>query len=293
MSNFWQRAITGTLFVIVLVGTVLWNKYSFIGLLFVIAVLGIWEYATLFKGRKNKPNFLGTVIAGVGIAFIWSLVPLDIRNPLLNSYLLGIFIACLSIPIVFEVVLNKKSSIINIGLSYAGILYINFGLWAFESLAFSKFYMDCLEAFPYHSAPVLGFLILLWSSDTFAYLTGRAFGKTPLAPKISPKKTWEGSIGGAICTIGISFILYKTMGQGQSSFNSLGFFTLFQWVGLAVIIMIFGTFGDLIESKFKRVLGVKDSGNILPGHGGILDRFDSLLFAAPFAYLFLELTMNY
>jgi len=284
MSNFWQRTITGTLFVIVLVGCVLWNKYSFIGLLFVICVLGLWEYATLFKGRAHKPNRLGTVVSGSVIALVWSLANLGIENRLLSSYIGGFLLGSLFFPVLIEVIWNKKPSLKNIGLSYAGIFYINIGLFCLSTIGFSHC-LDgqVLDARCYFRTPVLGFFILLWSSDTFAYLTGRAFGKTPLAPNISPKKTWEGSIGGAICTVGISFALFKLF----------GYYNIYQWVGLSIIIVVFGTFGDLIESKFKRVLGVKDSGTILPGHGGILDRFDSLLFAVPFAWAFLMLMSNY
>jgi phosphatidate cytidylyltransferase len=280
MSNFWQRAITGTLFVIVLVGAVLWNKYSFIGLLFVIAVLGIWEYATLFKGRKHKPNFLGTVVAGTGVALFWSLLCIGLDEGLFGSYLSGFCLGCLLFPALSEIVLNKKPSLTNVGLSYSGIIYINLGLFCFVMVQ-NTYARGCYSSSnTYNGILALGFLILLWSSDTFAYLTGRAFGKTPLSPKISPKKTWEGSIGGAICTMALSFLLYKY----------IGCLNLFQWIGLALIIVVFGTFGDLIESRLKRRLGIKDSGKILPGHGGILDRFDSLLFSTPFAAIFLVLT---
>jgi phosphatidate cytidylyltransferase len=126
---------------------------------------------------------------------------------------------------------------------------------------------------------VLGFFFLIWANDTFAYLVGRSLGKTKLFERVSPKKTWEGTIGGAACTQGIAWLI------------SLYFTELLpvHWHLLAVIVSVFGTLGDLVESMFKRSLGVKDSGNILPGHGGILDRFDGVLLSAPFAVSYLML----
>jgi phosphatidate cytidylyltransferase len=126
---------------------------------------------------------------------------------------------------------------------------------------------------------ILGFFILIWSNDTFAYLVGRSVGKTKLFQRISPGKTWEGTVGGVICTQGIAYAL------------SIYFTELepIHWHVVAVIVSVFGTLGDLVESMFKRSLGVKDSGNILPGHGGILDRFDAVLVAAPFVVAYLSL----
>ncbi len=273
MSNFWQRAITGALFVVVLLGAVLWNEYSFIGLCFIICVLGLREFAILFKEREYKPDILGTVLGGTGIALIWVIQLLHMFSYFLESYKAWLIIGFLLVPAIFELLNTGKRSIKNLGLSYAGLIYINLGVFCFASIS-----MDGGSGI-YNASIIIGFLVILWSSDTFAYLTGRAFGKTPLAPKISPKKTWEGSIGGAICTLGVSYILFLTIGQ----------LYLIQWFCFALIIIVFGTLGDLIESRFKRFLGVKDSGNILPGHGGILDRFDSLLFATPFVLIFLRL----
>jgi phosphatidate cytidylyltransferase len=281
MSNFWQRLITGFFFIVILLGAVLWNQYSFVGLFFLICVFGLREYALLFKGREHKPDFWGTVLGGGGIALIWALLSFDSGKTYFSNHAWLLIIGCLLLPVFIDYIRNEKLSLNNIGLSLIGIIYINIGFLSFVLLRIAKIHQDCLNVYPNRTiVPVIGFLILQWSSDTFAYLTGRAFGKTPLAPKISPKKTWEGSIGGGVCTIGVSIVLFYTM----------GYLELHQWIGMAIVIHIFGTFGDLIESKLKRTLGVKDSGNILPGHGGILDRFDSLLFAAPFVLIFLVIS---
>jgi phosphatidate cytidylyltransferase len=277
MNNFWQRTITGAFFVAVLTGAVLWSKYSFMGLLFIICLLSLREYARLFKNRAHKPNFYVTIIGGTGIFIRWSFFALQIGS----NYLSILSISCLLLPFIAELFKPaEKRSLLNAALALAGILYIDIGLTSFGLIPFYKFNQYGLGIQPYHSTITLGYLILLWSSDTFAYLTGRAFGKTPLAPSISPKKTWEGSFGGLFFTVLLSIVLYRYF----------DYLTLLQWIGLSVIICVFGIMGDLIESKCKRMMGVKDSGNILPGHGGVLDRFDSLLFSAPFAFGFLILT---
>lgn len=129
---------------------------------------------------------------------------------------------------------------------------------------------------------VLGIFVLIWTNDTFAYIVGKSIGKHKLWEKISPKKTIEGFIGGVVFTIIMAFVLSK--------FDSFGLvFNSFNWIVIAIIASFFGTIGDLVESKFKRIAGVKDSGTIMPGHGGIYDRLDSVIFVAPFVFLFLNI----
>lgn len=134
----------------------------------------------------------------------------------------------------------------------------------------------------YNPHILVGIFVLIWSNDSFAYLIGKSFGKRKLFERISPNKTIEGFIGGAVCTLILSYIIYLISGQ----------FELKIWIGLALLTSIFGTFGDLIQSKLKRQAGVKDSGRLMPGHGGLLDRLDSIIFASPFIYSFLILVNN-
>ena len=124
-------------------------------------------------------------------------------------------------------------------------------------------------------------LLLVWSSDTGAYLVGSLIGKTPLAPKISPKKTWEGTVGGWVFSMLVSIALFYIFKED--------FLELWQFMALALICGVFGTLGDLVESKFKRSYDIKDSGNLLPGHGGMLDRFDAFFLVVPYVYIFLSL----
>ena len=129
----------------------------------------------------------------------------------------------------------------------------------------------------------LSIFIFLWTNDTGAYCSGSLFGKHKLFPRISPAKSWEGSIGGGILVV----IVAALIGYSTTNESGVNMLTIPQWIGLGIVVAVFGTWGDLVESLFKRTLGVKDSGNILPGHGGMLDRFDSSLMAIPAAVVYL------
>lgn len=170
-----------------------------------------------------------------------------------------------------ELYRKKKQPFQNIAFTLTGILYtvLPFGLLS-EIAAFRN---------EYNSSLLLGYFILIWTSDTFAYLVGRKVGKHRLFERISPKKSWEGSVGGAIAAIIMAWVLHRF----DPSID------LWIWIIVAFIIVVTGTLGDLTESLLKRTLGVKDSGNILPGHGGLLDRFDAILLSAPFVWAFLSL----
>ena len=175
---------------------------------------------------------------------------------------------------VFLIKLYKKSDVhpfINIALFYLGILYVAVP-FAFTNLL--VFYNG-----EYSYEIILGLLFLTWANDVGAYFTGIIFGRTKLFERISPKKSWEGSIGGAILSISTSFLI-------ASYFQGLN---TIEWVSVSIIVVIAGTYGDLVESHFKRSIQIKDSGNTIPGHGGFLDRFDSLLIAVPFVVVFLKL----
>lgn len=170
-----------------------------------------------------------------------------------------------------ELYRKKKQPFHNIAFTLTGILYtvLPFGLLS-EIAAFQN---------TYNPGILLGYFILIWTSDTFAYLVGRKIGKNKLFERISPKKSWEGSIGGALAAL----IMAWGLSQIYTDIE------LWIWLSIAIIIVITGTLGDLTESLLKRNLGVKDSGNILPGHGGLLDRFDAILLSAPFVWAFLGL----
>jgi phosphatidate cytidylyltransferase len=175
---------------------------------------------------------------------------------------------------IFELFRNKQNPLQNIATTLLGLFYIALPL---SLLVFIP--NISLENGVFKKGLLLGFFILIWTNDTFAYLIGVKFGKNKLFERVSPKKSWEGSFGGFLFSIIVAYIL------------SLFFIDLntMEWIGMAIIIVVFGSIGDLIESLFKRSLNIKDSGNILPGHGGILDRLDAVLIAAPFVFFYLLL----
>ncbi|HEY1037850.1 MAG TPA: phosphatidate cytidylyltransferase [Bacteroidia bacterium] len=292
-KKFLIRTGSAAVFVVVLLGCILWNYYSFSALFFIVSLWGLQEFYKLMSITGAKPNkFFGYSIAvllymhaSLGNMFL-DIFAENIFGMiwLLKFKDLGFFLALalLFITFIAELFRNQPNPFQNISVTIAGILY--------TSLPF--YFLNKITLFPFHSfggydagadsynyAIILGMLLLIWSNDTFAYLVGSFIGKNKMFERISPGKTWEGTIGGGILTIAASFLIYKFLGK----------LDLMDWIIVSVIVVIFGTLGDLVESMLKRSVGVKDSGKIMPGHGGILDRFDSLIMVAPFVFLYLIL----
>ena len=268
MSNFLQRTITGVLFVVILLGAVLWSKYAIAALLWLIAVIGLNEFYSITKSTKTQiPRTLALVIGAIIYGLITAIRLFD-----LPSYLLTLCIPGVSIFLIIELFRKQKRPITNISYSIFGILYI--------ILPFALLNYIPLQANgePKGTLLLVGFFASLWANDTGAYLTGRSFGKNKLFERISPKKTWEGFVGGLFFCVLAGYII--------SGFDT--YLTPLQWVGFSVIIGIFATLGDLVESVLKRNYKVKDSGTILPGHGGVLDRFDGIFLACPMIIMYLE-----
>jgi|ERR1051325_3178041 phosphatidate cytidylyltransferase len=274
MNNFWTRALTGAVFVVVMVGGIWWSYWSIAALFFAITAFGLWEFLSLVKLKGIYPQkILGTLL-GISVMLFFTSI-----NRLRDDYIQISTIAALCIftaIILFELFRPSENPLANIALPVFGVFYI--------VLPFGLLLLPCISGgifsdMVFNSKIVLGYFFLLWSNDTFAYLVGRTIGKTKLFERVSPKKTWEGTIGGVICTQGIAFLL-------SIYFTQL---TLRDWIIVGAIVSIFGTLGDLVESMFKRSLSVKDSGTILPGHGGILDRFDGVFLSAPFAVAYIEM----
>ena len=265
MNNFFTRALTGALFVIVLLGSITLSKYTFSILFLIIAILGIGEFYKV--SEKNDTLKLHKTIGTLTAILIFS-------GCALASWLGDFRIVIINIPILFSIFIVELYSkslnpFSNIAYTMLGILYVAIPL---SLLNFIVFYNSF-----YHPNILIGFLLILWASDTGAYLVGSLIGKTKLFERISPKKTWEGSLGGALCSLLVAYFI-------SNYFTDL---RLIDWIIIAMILIIIGTLGDLVQSLYKRSYNIKDSGNILPGHGGILDRFDSLLLSTPFVFTYL------
>jgi len=261
------RAITGFFFITVLIGAILLGDLPFVVF---FGWLGAWsalEFYALVRSDTIKP--LKTL--GVSTALVFS--------GLFSAYFLGFLEAkylllgapCLSLILIFPLFQKQIFPFNDIAFTLFAFFYATVPFLFFIALGFL--------GGTYNPYLPLGFMIILWSNDTGAYLAGRSFGKRKLFERISPNKTWEGFVGGLLFAAIVALNLHQYFGSISKT----------HWICIALIISIFGTLGDLVESMLKRSLNVKDSGNILPGHGGLLDRFDGLLLSAPLVYLFLIL----
>ncbi|WP_290391031.1 phosphatidate cytidylyltransferase [uncultured Bacteroides sp.] len=277
-NNFIQRAVTGVLFVIVLVGCILYSPLSF-GILFtIISALSVHEFAQLVN-RSGEVSINKTITA-LGGAYLFLALMSFCTQQSIGARIFLPYLGLLLYMMITELYLKKKNPTGNWAYSMLSQLYVALPFALLNVLAFQ--YSTETSSVSYNPILPLSIFVFIWLSDTGAYCTGSLIGKHRLFERISPKKSWEGSIGGGIFSIASSFVF--------AYFFS--FMLWWQWVGLAIVVVIFGTWGDLTESLMKRQLGIKDSGNILPGHGGMLDRFDSALMAIPAAVVYLyALTM--
>ena len=277
-NNFIQRAVTGVLFVIVLVGCILYSPLSF-GILFtIISALSVHEFAQLVN-RSGEVSINKTITA-LGGAYLFLALMSFCTQQSIGARIFLPYLGLLLYMMITELYLKKKNPTGNWAYSMLSQLYVALPFALLNVLAFQ--YSTETSSVTYNPILPLSIFVFIWLSDTGAYCTGSLIGKHSLFERISPKKSWEGSIGGGIFSIASSFVF--------AYFFS--FMLWWQWVGLAIVVVIFGTWGDLTESLMKRQLGIKDSGNILPGHGGMLDRFDSALMAIPAAVVYLyALTM--
>lgn len=275
MKDLLKRVKTAFLLVLIVLFAVVLNQYGFIIVMGFICVMSLWEFHSILyydlTGRKRSRR----VIANVVLGFLPYLATASflLGSPFFDAgrYFALAILLFLSISVYYIVELSAKLERPFTMISYAltGIFYMTVPCIMFLFIAYHEG--------PYNYMPVLGLLLLNWINDTGAYLVGSQLGKNLLFARISPKKTWEGFWGGAVLTIASAFLVGS-------------YFPIFSkndWIVLAIIVVIFGTLGDLIESMFKRSLDVKDTSTILPGHGGFMDRFDSLLFMVPFAAFYI------
>ncbi len=262
MKEVLRRALTGAIYVILLLGSVFLSSDAFDFLFMAFGLACLYE----FKRIVRLPGYY----IFIAYLLLWWIYIYHVEDELPITLLMVLTIS-VNLALLIFLFSKKPKEFNNFQKFVIGLLYIGGGcifltMIPYEQNSFAKFL-------------IMGIFILIWVNDTFAYLVGRTLGRTKLFPAVSPKKTIEGSVGGLIFALLASYFLAGYEPR----------LTLIQWMVLAIVIVITGGLGDLLESKFKRIAGVKDSGAILPGHGGIWDRLDSLVFAAPFAYLVLNI----
>ncbi len=273
MNNFTKRALTALVFVLVLIGCVWYGHVTFSLLFLFFTIAGLWEFYTISRLGENNPQKYFGIVLGVAIFIAFVLISMGKQN----GKVLLLFLPLFYLIFVLELFRKNKNPFRNIAFTILGILYVAvpFGLLNFVSVS--------SITGTYEPGILIGILLILWASDTGAYLVGSKIGKRKLFERISPKKSWEGSFGGAFLSLIAAYVVSKMF----------PIFPIRDWFMIAFIIVVMGTLGDLVESLYKRSKNVKDSGTLLPGHGGILDRFDSLLLASPFIYSYLEWTKNF
>lgn len=278
-TTFRTRTMTAVVFVIIMLTGMLWNEWSFF-VLFSIIHAGCWfEYHRL--NQKILPSYINLhTLYRAGLLFIgWGFCFWMYRSAITHELFAKTGILLLAaglITLIAGTFLSLKAGIKSLRAGFIGLLYLSISFALLMHLRSGVTSSDVLPAVKWLPLLLIG---AIWINDTMAYVVGSFIGKTPLSP-ISPKKTWEGTIGGIVLSVVIGAI------SGYCFFSPEGGK---HFASIAFIASVTGTLGDLLESKLKRMAGVKDSGHFMPGHGGFLDRFDSLLLAAPFVWMYIWL----
>ena len=275
MKNFLIRTASGAVMLIVVLGAMLLSKWSFMALMSVIAIGGMWEFYRFSQKAGYEPMkalgiFTGVVMLCAGLALSMFFDSANSGNALV-LLVASMAALVLIVPLMFICELYRKSAtpIANIATSLLGALYVALPM---ALLIVTPMLLGGGEWNPWI---MILYIFIIWANDVFAYLFGITLGRHRLFERISPKKSWEGFFGGLLGAMATGWVAATILGASVP-----------MWIGLALVAAISGVFGDLVESLMKRSVDIKDSGNIIPGHGGWLDRFDALILSAPFVFIY-------
>lgn len=273
MSNLVRRLLTALVAGSITISAIIWSPYGLWMFCALISLVSVWEFYQAAEIREKRYRF--TALGGGLLIWVYLLLQL-VADGLVEPSMEPIMaIAILILPVLALVALFNDAEtqpVQTLGSLMLGLIYPFLPILLFYRVSVPAIASDYVYWLP------LGILLLTWVLDSGAYMVGRMIGKHPLFPRVSPKKTWEGSIGGALLCMGLGFILQTYVPQPSCN-----------WLVIAGIISVFSQTGDLVESMFKRSVSLKDSGSILPGHGGMLDRFDGVFLSMPFLFLYFSL----
>lgn len=294
MNETIKRSLSGAVYIFLLIASILYSTESFFILFGVFLLISIYEFCGLIKTKPFFPIFMGLSIYGaITLISHYKTQTTEFINRIFNSnlefniniQLLDLILIAVTLVISIKCIIFLFYDTIDKVSTSSKYIY----LLGYITLPFVFITKISFGINGYNPKIIIGLFILIWTNDTFAYLVGKSIGKNKLFEKISPKKTIEGFLGGITFACFAGFLISKLYIEPKPEFSKA---SIFIWVIIALIVGIMGTIGDLIESKFKRIAGVKDSGNIMPGHGGILDRLDSAIFVSPIIFLFYQI-LNY
>lgn len=268
MKNLLIRTLTGIVFAATIIFSLLISEFTYAILFILILLAGLHEFFNIFKNGQIVTNNTYSILVGA----ITFLIFFFIQSGLIPTTFYFCLIPLALLVFIYELYRKSKTPFENIATSLLGFAYI---VLPFSLTSFLVF----TDEHNYNPNLLIALFALIWIYDSGAYIFGVSFGKHRLFERISPKKSWEGAIGGTIVTLVASWAISFFLSDIE----------LIHWLAIAIITVISATFGDLTESLFKRQFNIKDSGNILPGHGGVLDRFDSLLFSVPSVIVYIKL----
>ena len=278
MKNLWVRTLSGVVLAAVVLGAVIWSQWSFGLLLAALLAVGMSEFYTLAEKQGSKPQRIvglvtGLVLFALNFAFISD--DIEILGSARQTFACGLAFLLLLLPAMFICELYRRhgNPAANIGTTLMGVVYVAMPLSV-------MCYIPMIGGDSWNPWVMLFYIFIIWGNDVFAYLVGMSIGRHRLFERLSPKKSWEGFFGGIVGAVAMGLVAARVLDGGYAA-----------WAGLALVAAVSGVLGDLVESMFKRAAGVKDSGNLIPGHGGVLDRFDAMLLSAPFVFVYMLFVM--
>ena len=276
LKNFIVRTLSGAVLLLVILGALYIGYYGYLALLLLVTMVGVWEFYNLSKAKEYDPQRGWGLALSLFIYLTGAALGLNFADGSTNSLVLSAYMLCAVVLLVgavffVEVFRNRALPIANVATTLTGAFYVALPMALMAVVPFFLTNMGEWKALYF-----LFYLFLVWGNDVFAYLAGVTMGRHKMCERLSPKKSWEGFVGGVLGSLAVGALGACVLDESYGV-----------WMGLALIVSLSSVVGDLVESMFKRDAGVKDSGNIMPGHGGILDRFDAFILAAPFAFIYL------